>query len=155
MERIASFTVDHNVLVPGLYLSRRDGSVVTFDLRFKKPNTGDLLTNAQMHSVEHVIATFLRNSEDKDAVVYFGPMGCQTGFYFLFDNEQLIVEDAIDLLKDVFAKAAVYDGEMPGKSAKECGNYVNLDVALARECCRFYADLISDWTVVKLAYPEK
>ena len=155
MDRIASFTVDHNVLVPGLYLSRRDGSVVTFDLRFKKPNTGDLLTNAQMHSVEHVIATFLRNSEDKDAVVYFGPMGCQTGFYFLFDNEQLIVEDAIDLLKDVFAKAADYEGEMPGKSAKECGNYVNLDVALARECCRFYADLIADWTVEKLAYPEK
>ena len=155
MDKIASFTVDHNVLVPGLYLSRRDGSVVTFDLRFKKPNTGDLLTNAEMHSVEHVIATFLRNSEDKDAVVYFGPMGCQTGFYFLFDNEQLIVEDAIDLLKDVFAKAAVYDGEMPGKSAKECGNYVNLDVALVRECCRFYADLISDWTVEKLAYPEK
>ena len=155
MDRIASFTVDHNVLVPGLYLSRRDGSVVTFDLRFKKPNTGDLLTNAEMHSVEHVIATFLRNSEEKDAVIYFGPMGCQTGFYFLFDNEQLIVEDAIDLLKDVFAKAAVYDGEMPGKSAKECGNYVNLDVALARECCRFYADLIADWTVEKLAYPEK
>lgn len=155
MERIASFTVDHNVLVPGLYLSRRDGSVVTFDLRFKKPNTGDLLTNAEMHSVEHVIATFLRNSEEKDAVIYFGPMGCQTGFYFLFDDEQLIVEDAIDLLKDVFAKAAVYDGEMPGKSAKECGNYVNLDVALARECCRFYADLIADWTVEKLAYPEK
>ena len=155
MERIASFTVDHNVLVPGLYLSRRDGSVVTFDLRFKKPNTGDLLTNAEMHSVEHVIATFLRNSEEKDAVIYFGPMGCQTGFYFLFDNEQLIVEDAIDLLKDVFAKAADYEGEMPGKSAKECGNYVNLDVALARECCRFYADLIADWTVEKLAYPEK
>ena len=154
MERIASFTVDHNVLVPGLYLSRRDGSVVTFDLRFKKPNTGDLLTNAEMHSVEHVIATFLRNSEDKDAVVYFGPMGCQTGFYFLFDNEQLIVEDAIDLLKDVFAQAAVYDGEMPGKSAKECGNYVNLDVALARNQCKFYADLIADWTVEKLAYPE-
>lgn len=155
MERIASFTVDHNVLVPGLYLSRRDGSVVTFDLRFKKPNTGDLLTNAEMHSVEHVIATFLRNSEDKDAVVYFGPMGCQTGFYFLFDNERLIVEDAIDLLKDVFAKAAGYDGEMPGKSPRECGNYVNLDAALARDCCRFYADLIADWTVEKLAYPER
>lgn len=86
MERIASFTVDHNVLVPGLYLSRRDGNVVTFDLRFKKPNTGDLLTNAEMHSVEHVIATLLRNSPRKDAVVYFGPMGCQTGFYFLFDG---------------------------------------------------------------------
>ena len=79
MERIASFTVDHTVLVPGLYLSRRDGTTVTFDLRFKKPNTGDLLSNAELHSVEHVIATLLRNSPQKDAVIYFGPMGCQTG----------------------------------------------------------------------------
>ena len=155
MERIASFTVDHNVLVPGLYYSRRDGSVVTFDLRFKKPNTGDVLTNAEMHSIEHIIATMLRNSPAKDAVVYFGPMGCQTGFYFLFDNDLVTVEDAVELIKKVFADAAVYDGEMPGKSAKECGNYVNLDVALACQQCRFYADLIADWTVEKLAYPEK
>ena len=155
MERIASFTVDHQVLMPGLYYSRRDGSVVTFDLRFKKPNTGDLLTNAEMHSVEHIIATMLRNSPAKDAVVYFGPMGCQTGFYFLFDNDLLTVEDAVDLVKKVFADAAVYDGEMPGKSAVECGNYVNLDVALAREQCKFYAELIQDWNVEKLAYPEK
>ena len=155
MERIASFTVDHQVLMPGLYYSRRDSSVVTFDLRFKKPNTGDLLTNAEMHSIEHIIATMLRNSPDKDAVVYFGPMGCQTGFYFLFDNDLLTVEDAVDLVKKVFADAAVYDGEMPGKSAVECGNYVNLDVALAREQCKFYAELIQDWNVEKLAYPEK
>ena len=92
MERIASFTVNHDVLVPGLYLSRRDGDVTTFDLRFKKPNTGDLLTNAQMHSVEHIIATLLRNSPEKDAVIYFGPMGCQTGFYFLFDSRRLTDE---------------------------------------------------------------
>lgn len=83
MERIASFTVDHNKLVPGLYYSRRDGDIVTFDLRFKKPNTGDLLTNAQMHSAEHLIATLLRNSQDKEAVIYFGPMGCQTGLLSL------------------------------------------------------------------------
>lgn len=153
MDRIASFTVDHNVLVPGLYLSRRDGDTVTFDLRFKKPNTGDLLTNAQMHSVEHIIATFLRNSAQKDAVIYFGPMGCQTGFYFLFDSKQLSIPAAIDLLKKVFADGAVYDGPMPGKSAVECGNYVNLNVALSRECCAFYADLIADWTEEKLAYP--
>ena len=131
MERIASFTVDHNVLVPGLYLSRRDGNVVTFDLRFKKPNTGDLLTNAEMHSVEHVIATLLRNSPRKDAVVYFGPMGCQTGFYFLFDGAQLSESEAVALVQQVFARGAAYDGEMPGKSAAECGNYRNLDVALA------------------------
>ena len=99
MERIASFTVNHDVLTPGLYLSSRDGSVTTFDQRFKKPNTGDLLTNAQMHSVEHIIATALRNSPQKDAVIYFGPMGCQTGFYFLFDSQRLTDAQAIDLLQ--------------------------------------------------------
>lgn len=104
MERIASFTVDHDVLVPGLYLSRQDGDVVTLDLRFKKPNTGDLLTNAEMHSVEHVIATLLRNSPEKDAVVYFGPMGCQTGFYFLFDRKQLTLAQAVALVQRVFAQ---------------------------------------------------
>ena len=152
MERIASFTVDHTKLVPGLYYSRRDANVVTFDLRLKKPNTGDLLSNAEMHSTEHMIATLLRNSEDKEAVVYFGPMGCQTGFYFLFDNDKLSCEGAIELLKDVFAKAAVYNGPMPGKSAEECGNFVNLDVALGNAVCKFYAELIADWTVEKLNY---
>ncbi|MBR4869526.1 MAG: S-ribosylhomocysteine lyase [Oscillospiraceae bacterium] len=152
MERIASFTVDHNKLVPGLYYSRRDGSVITFDLRFKKPNTGDLLSNAEMHSAEHLIATLLRNSEAKDAVVYFGPMGCQTGFYFLFDSALLPVADAIELLKKVFSAAAEFNGEMPGASAVECGNYINLDVELGKSVCRFYADLIRDWTEEKLAY---
>ncbi|MBE6996486.1 MAG: S-ribosylhomocysteine lyase [Ruminococcaceae bacterium] len=152
MERIASFNVDHNKLVPGLYYSRRDGDVVTFDLRFKKPNTGDLLSNSEMHSAEHLIATLLRNSADKDAVIYFGPMGCQTGFYFLFDNRQLSCEGAIELLQTVFSAAAVFEGEMPGKSAVECGNYVNLDVALGKAVCKFYADLIADWTVEQLSY---
>ena len=155
MERIASFSVDHDVLVPGLYLSRRDGSVVTYDLRFKKPNTGDLLTNAEMHSVEHIIATALRNSGDKDAVIYFGPMGCQTGFYFLFDGDKLTDERAINLLKSAFAMGAAWGGPMPGKSAPECGNYINLDTALARKECAFYLDVIRDWTVEKLVYPTK
>ena len=155
MERIASFTVDHNVLTPGLYLSRRDGNTVTFDLRFKKPNTGDLLTNAEMHSVEHIIATLLRNSEKKDAVIYFGPMGCQTGFYFLFDGAQLTDGEAIRLLQQVFAAGASYEGEMSGCSAAECGNYRNLDVALARDCCRYYAEVIADWDAAKLTYPTE
>ena len=154
MERIASFTVNHDVLMPGLYLSRRDGSVTTFDLRFKRPNTGDLLTNAQMHSVEHIIATALRNSEQKDAVIYFGPMGCQTGFYFLFDSQQFTDAQAIDLLRQAFAQGAAWEGPMPGKSSRECGNYVNLDVALARECCAFSAGSLDGWTVEKLVYPE-
>ena len=152
MERIASFTVDHNKLLPGLYLSRRDGSVVTFDLRFKKPNTGDLLTNAEMHSAEHLIATLLRNSRAREAVVYFGPMGCQTGFYFLFDSTLLSIADAVELLKEVFSAAAEFDGEMPGKSAAECGNYINLDVELGKAVCKFYAELIAHWTEEKLAY---
>ena len=152
MERIASFTVDHNHLQPGLYYSRRDGDVVTLDLRFKKPNTGDLLSNSQLHSVEHLIATLLRNSEDREAVIYFGPMGCQTGFYFLFDNRLLSCQGAIELLKEVFAAAADFSGEMPGKSPAECGNYVNLDLDTGKAACRWYAELIRDWTVEKLAY---
>ena len=153
LERIASFTVDHNKLVPGLYYSRRDGDTVTFDLRFKKPNTGDLLTNSEMHSAEHLIATLLRNSAEKEAVVYFGPMGCQTGFYFLFDNRLLSCEGAIELLKQVFAGAEAGEA-MPGQSAAECGNYANLDLETGKAVCRFYAGLIADWTVENLAYPE-
>ena len=152
MERIASFTVDHTRLLPGLYLSRRDGDIVTLDLRFKRPNTGDLLSNSEMHSTEHLIATLLRNSYQKEAVIYFGPMGCQTGFYFLFDSRLLSLEGAVELVKTVFAQAADYQGEMPGKSAMECGNYVNLDVDTGKAVCRFYADLIRDWTVEKLSY---
>ncbi len=152
MERIASFQVDHNKLEPGLYLSRRDGNVTTFDLRFKKPNTGDLLTNAEMHSVEHIIATLLRNSASRDAVIYFGPMGCQTGFYFLFDGDKLSDEQAIALLREVFAAGAAYDGPMPGKSPVECGNYINLDVDLAKAQCARYSSIIQDWTAADLAY---
>lgn len=152
MERIASFQVDHNKLRPGLYLSRQDGNVITYDLRFKTPNTDDLLTNAEMHSVEHIIATLLRNSAQKDAVIYFGPMGCQTGFYFLFDGAQLTHEQAIDLLKSIFSAGAAFEGEMPGKSAVECGNYRNLDVALAKAQCAYYAEVIADWSEAHLSY---
>jgi len=152
MERIASFQVDHNKLRPGLYLSRQDGSVITYDLRFKTPNTDDLLTNAEMHSVEHIIATLLRNSKQKDAVIYFGPMGCQTGFYFLFDGSQLTHAQAIDLLKTVFSKGAAFEGDIPGKSAVECGNYRNLDVKLARAQCALYSTVIANWTEEQLNY---
>lgn len=152
MDRIASFQVDHTTLFPGMYLSRRDGNITTFDLRFKKPNTGDLLTNAEMHSVEHIIATLLRNSQKKDAVIYFGPMGCQTGFYFLFDSHKLTDGEAIDLIKAVFAEGAAYDGPMPGKSAEECGNYINLEVSLANAQCAYFSKVIHGWTEEKLRY---
>ena len=150
MEKIASFQVDHNKLEPGMYLSRRDGSVTTLDLRFKKPNTGDLLSNAEMHSVEHIIATLLRNGRTKDSIVYFGPMGCQTGFYLLYNG--LTDEDAVELVKETFAAGAAFEGPMPGKSAAECGNYINLDVELAKKQCAYYSEVIRDWTTEKLAY---
>ncbi len=152
MERIASFQVDHNKLQPGMYLSRRDGDIVTFDLRFKKPNTGDLLTNAEMHSVEHIIATLLRNSAQKEAVIYFGPMGCQTGFYFLFDSRKLTTAQAVELVKEVFAAGAAWEGPMPGKSPSECGNYINLEVDIARKQCAYYTSVIQGWTEERLAY---
>ena len=155
MDRIASFSVNHDILTPGLYLSRRDGQVTTFDLRFKKPNTGDLLTNAQLHSVEHLIATLLRNSAQKDAVIYFGPMGCQTGFYFLFDNTRLTDGGAVALLQQVFRAGAGYDGAMPGKAHRESGTYRNLDTETARACCRFYAEVIENWTEDQLIYPQE
>ena len=139
MERIASFTVNHNTLVPGLYLSRRDGDIITLDLRFKKPNTGDLLSNSELHSAEHLIATLLRNSADKEAVIYFGPMGCQTGFYFLFDSRRLSLAGAIALLQQVFRQAAEFSGPMPGKSPVECGNYINLEKPYA-------AGMLTSWT---------
>lgn len=153
MKNIASFNVDHTCLVPGIYLSRRDGDVVTFDLRFKKPNTGDLLSNAELHSVEHIIATFLRNSTRQESVIYFGPMGCQTGFYFLFDSKTLAISDAITLLQDVFSQAALYHGPMPGQSARECGNYINLDGELSRICCSYFSQIIQSWDESKLVYP--
>ena len=152
MERIASFTVDHTVLEPGMYLSRQDGNVVTYDLRFKKPNTGDLLSNAEMHSAEHLYATLLRNSEEKDGVIYFGPMGCQTGFYVLFDGDKIDHEHAIRLMQKVSAQGAAFEGEMPGKSAVECGNYRNLDVELGKKVCAAYCEILRDWSVEKLQY---
>ena len=152
MEKIASFTVDHTKLLPGLYLSRRDGEITTFDLRFKRPNTGDLLSNSEMHSAEHLIATLLRNSPEKDAVIYFGPMGCQTGFYFLFDSRRLTDEEAIGLLQRVFTAAASFDDAMPGSSAIECGNFANLSVREGRRICAFYAGVIANWTEDRLSY---
>ena len=141
MERIASFTVNHDVLTPGLYLSRRDGSVTTFDLRFKKPNTGDLLTNAQMHSVEHIIATFLRNSPEKDAVIYFGPMGCRTGFYLLMRSQNH--ERALEKVKEALRKT-IDAPEMFGASRKECGNYKELSIDAAhKEAARYLKELES------------
>ena len=154
MKRIASFEVNHDKLKPGMYTSRIDGDITTYDIRMVYPNAGTYIEPAAGHTFEHLFATYARNSRFADSIIYCGPMGCQTGFYFLFDSQQLTDAQAIALLRQVFAQGAAWDAPMPGKSSRECGNYNNLDVALARECCAFYADIIDSWTVEKLVYPE-
>ena len=142
MQKIASFTVDHNKLEPGIYVSRRDGDITTYDLRTRKPNNGDYMDNRTMHSVEHLFATMVRNSEIKDSVIYFGPMGCQTGFYLL--TKAVPDEKVLEITMDILEKIIAYDGEMPGNSAIECGNYKNLDIADAKiECEKYLAVLKS------------
>ena len=140
IKKIASFTVDHTTLMPGIYVSRVDGDVVTYDLRTRKPNTGDLMDNETMHSLEHMLATFLRNSEIADAVIYFGPMGCQTGFYLLVrgvENERVLA-----VLKDALKKTVAHEGEVFGASAVECGNYRSLSLDKAKaEAQRYLAVL--------------
>ena len=153
MDRIASFTVDHTVLLPGLYRSRTDGDIVTYDLRFVRPNSSRLLTNAQLHSTEHLIATLLRNSRCRDAIVYFGPMGCQTGFYLLVDSRLMDDNTVFDLLQEVFQQASVYAGPMPGASEKECGNYRNLSLAQAQSVCGEYMNVLARLTPADMVYP--
>lgn len=140
MQKIASFTVDHNKLEPGIYISRRDGDITTYDLRTRKPNNGDYMDNRTMHSVEHLFATFVRNSEIKENVLYFGPMGCQTGFYLLTRNvpDEKVLAVTLSVLKQIVD----YEGEMPGNSAVECGNYKNLDVNDAKIECRKYLSVL-------------
>ena len=152
MKRIASFDVDHRTITEGMYISRIDGDVVTYDLRMKKPNQGDLLSNSEMHSLEHMFATVVRNSALGDKVIYFGPMGCQTGFYLLMrhDNHQ----ENLALVKEVLRKVMDYDGEMPGNSEIECGNYRSLNMPLAKEAARRYYEAIKDKTVEDMRYTK-
>lgn len=137
MNTIKSFLVDHTVLKEGIYISRVDGDCITYDLRFCRPNTGIILDNSAIHTTEHMLATFFRNSEIADSVVYFGPMGCQTGFY-------LIVRDAVEpvrvleILRKCLKMVMEYTGEVFGASAKECGNYINLDLNCAKKVCGPY-----------------
>lgn len=134
MERIASFCVDHTTLEPGMYLSRRDGDIMTWDIRMKKPNQGDYLSPACAHTIEHLFATRARNSRYRAHVIYVGPMGCLTGFYLL--TQGLTDAEALDLVRECFAWMAEYDGPIPGASAPECGNYLMMDPIAARAECR-------------------
>ena len=140
VEKIASFTVDHDLLTEGIYVSRIDGDITTYDLRTRVPNSGDYMDNLTMHSVEHMFATYVRSSSIANKVIYFGPMGCQTGFYLLLRNADN--EETLAVVIDVLRKIISHGGEMFGAVRRECGNYKNLDLAAAkRECERYLAVL--------------
>ena len=143
-KKIESFKIDHNKLTPGIYVSRTDGDIVTYDLRTRKPNCGDYMDNATMHSVEHMIATYIRSSSIADDIIYFGPMGCQTGFYLLVRNADN--DTVLAVLKDTLEKVITHIGEVFGASAIECGNYANLDIELAKKECRRYLDVLNAYT---------
>ena len=141
-DRIASFSVDHDVIDAGIYISRIDGDVTTYDLRTRRPNMGEYMDNLTMHSVEHMFATFVRSSKISDRVIYFGPMGCQTGFYLLVRDAENA--EVLSVVKSVLDRIIKHDGEMFGATRKECGNYKNLDLAAAKgECERYLAVLNS------------
>ena len=136
MQRITSFTVDHDKIVPGMYVSRIDGDIVTFDLRTRKPNNGDYMDTRTMHSVEHMLATYLRNGEIAENIIYFGPMGCQTGFYLL--TRGLSPERVRKALLVALRSVLTHSGEMFGNTRRECGNFENLSVDDAKKECASY-----------------
>lgn len=152
MERIASFCVDHTRLDRGMYLSRQDGDVLTWDIRMKKPNHGDYLSTGAAHTLEHLFATYARNSQYKDGVIYVGPMGCRTGFYLL--TQGMPHEDAIELTRAALRFIAEYEGEVPGATAAECGNYREQDLPGAKAAAARMLPVLEDWTPADLSYEK-
>ena len=154
MERIASFTVNHDVLKKGMYISRIDGDIVTYDIRMKVPNGGDYLSASAAHTIEHLFATFARNSRFSKDVIYVGPMGCRTGFYLLV-RDQITQENSIALVQESMAFVRDFEGEIPGNKRKECGNYLDHDLLGAKEVARATCEVLKDWTAEKLRYPQE
>ena len=158
MEKITSFTIDHIRLQPGLYVSRQDRvgaeTVTTFDLRLTSPNEEPVLNTAEIHTIEHLAATYLRNDPQwKNKVLYFGPMGCRTGFYLLLAG-CYTSRDVLELVKGCFCFVADFEGEVPGASAHDCGNYLDMNLPMAKYWGRKYSDLLKNIDDSRLNYPE-
>ncbi len=151
MKKIASFTVDHNKIDKGMYISRIDRDIITYDVRMKKPNGGDYLPYAAAHTIEHLFATFARNTEFSDSIIYVGPMGCRTGFYFL-TRDSVSYEKAISIVRDSMDFIKNFSGEIPGTSAEECGNYKEHDLEGAKLIATDMAKVLSNWNEEKLNY---
>ena len=152
LKQIASFAVDHTKLVEGMYTSRVDGDVTTYDIRMVKPNCGTYLSYPAIHSFEHLFATYVRSSELSDQVIYVGPMGCRTGFYFLVRNME--PEVAIKLVNDMLAFSASFEGDVPGATEKECGNVREQDLEGAKAIARKMIPILKSWTPADCAYEK-
>ncbi len=158
MEKIASFQIDHNQLQPGLYVSRTDRvgreCITTFDLRLTSPNEEPVMNTAEVHTIEHLAATYLRNAPQwQEKVLYFGPMGCRTGFYLLLAGEYTS-RDVLPMVKDCFDFIADYEGEIPGAKARDCGNYLDMNLSMAKFWGRRYGALLDNIDDSRLHYPE-
>lgn len=158
MEKITSFTIDHIKLQPGLYVSRQDQQgdtcVTTFDLRVTSPNEEPVMNTAEVHTIEHLAATYLRNDPVwKEKVLYFGPMGCRTGFYLLLFGSYTS-EEVLPLVKNCFQFVADFSGDVPGASAKDCGNYLDTNLPMAKYWGKRYAKLLDTITPDCMVYPE-
>lgn len=153
MKTIASFTINHDSLIPGLYVSRVDGDCVTWDLRMKTPNAGDYLDQKALHTLEHLLATWLRNSSRSDEIVYVGPMGCRTGFYVV-TRDSLSRGEAPELFRGAFRFAAEFEGKIPGAERRECGNYLEHDLQGARREAAAYLKVLDTCSEDTMAYPD-
>ncbi len=151
MKQIKSFQINHDTLTEGLYISRTDGDVVTYDLRFVRPNMPPFLDTAAMHTIEHLFATYVRSSRFEDNIIYFGPMGCRTGFYFL--TRGMTHEQVIALTRETLAFIAAYEGDIPGATRVECGNYLEHDLKTAKYYAAKQAKHLENWTEDSLIYP--
>ena len=158
MEKIASFTIDHMKLQPGIYVSRQDkvGAEVltTFDLRMTSPNEEPVMNTAEIHTIEHLAATFLRNHADwKERVIYFGPMGCRTGFYLILAGD-LSSQDIVPLMQEMYQFIADFEGEVPGASAKDCGNYLDMNLPMAKFLAfKYLTEVLDNISEDRLTYP--
>ena len=144
LTRIASFSVNHDYIDEGIYVSRIDGDIMTIDMRTRRPNSGCYMDNLTMHSVEHLFATYVRNSSIGDKVIYFGPMGCQTGFYLLVRSTPC--EEILKIVIETLEKIIAHEGDMPGAKREECGNYINLSVDAAKQECKRYLNILNGKT---------
>lgn len=153
MEKIESFKINHDTLQKGMYISRIDGDIVTYDIRMKCPNMNDFLPNGAMHTFEHLFATYARNTEFQDKIVYIGPMGCRTGFYFLV-RDSITHTQALNILKESLTFIKDFEGKIPGTNKEECGNYLEHDLDGAKAIAVDMLEVLKDWNEDKMYYAE-